>query len=149
MKPKVVTQILVLSVIGLLLVSCGGNKKPEKPEAVIPAKAEQPDGKAVYNKYCLACHQTNGSGVPGMYPPITRSDWVEGDKTRLIRIILNGLKGEITVTGQVYKTAMPDHQYLNDDQIAAVLTYVRSNFGNDADSVTAAEVTAIRNGTTK
>lgn len=145
MKKKLFITVL----LGLIIVSCGGNKKPENPEAAIPAKAEQQDGKAIYNKYCLACHQINGTGVPGMYPPVTRTDWVEGDKTRLIGIILNGLKGEITVNGQVYKTAMPDHQYLNDDQVAAVLTYLRSNFGNDADSVTAAEVAAIRNGTTK
>jgi mono/diheme cytochrome c family protein len=135
--------------LGLIMVSCSNNNKPENPEAEIPAKAEQPDGKALYIKYCMACHQTNGSGVPGMYPPLTRSDWVEGDKTRLIGILVNGLKGEITVNGQVYKTAMPDHQYLNDGQIAAVLTYVRSNFGNDADSVTVGEVTAFRKGTTK
>jgi mono/diheme cytochrome c family protein len=139
---KLLYSALLLIVV---LISCGGNKKSEKQEEPVPVKAEITDGKVVYQKYCLACHQTNGSGVPGMYPPITDSDWVEGDKTRLINIMLNGLKGEITVNGQVYKTAMPAHQYLRDDQIAAVLTYVRTNFGNAADSVTVSEVTAIRN----
>jgi mono/diheme cytochrome c family protein len=141
MKHPSTLEVLLL----LLLNSCGGNKTPEKTNPVIPEKQELADGITVYNKYCLACHQTNGSGVPGMYPPVTKSDWVEGDSERLIGIILNGLRGEIKVNGQVYKTDMPAHQYLSDEQISAVLSYIRTNFGNTADGITPAEVTAVRN----
>ncbi len=128
---------LPLFIVFLLLVSCGGNQQ---------AKTDSPeDGKINYDKYCLACHQTDGSGVPGMYPPLTRTDWVAGDKSRLIEVVLNGLKGEIKVNDQVYKTEMPNHLYLSDAQIAAILTYIRSNFGNEADAVLPADVATIRN----
>jgi mono/diheme cytochrome c family protein len=120
----------------VLVIACGGNKTPEK--------APPEDGKLLFNKYCLACHQADGSGVPGMYPPITNTEWVAGDKSRLIGIMLDGLEGEIKVNGQVYKTAMPSHQYLSDEQIAAILTYVRTNFGNKADGISAAEVATAR-----
>ena len=127
-------RVCLLSV--LFFFSCKGN---EKPVAV-----ENENGKLVYTKYCLTCHQSNGSGVPGMYPPLTKTDWVQGDKDRLIQLMLKGLTGEITVNGQVYRTSMPSHHYLTDEQIADVLTWVRSNFGNSADAVTIQEVSAAR-----
>ncbi|HJZ39018.1 MAG TPA: cytochrome c [Bacteroidales bacterium] len=123
--------------ICLLFISCGGNKKS--------ADTVNENGILVYTKYCLACHQTNGSGVPGMYPPLTKTEWVEGDKTRLINIMIKGFEGEIEVNGQVYKTAMPSHHYLSDEQIADVLTYIRSSFGNTANAVTVQEVGISRN----
>lgn len=121
----------------LLLFSCQGNK-PAKPQA-------HEEGKIIFTKYCLACHQHDGSGVPGMYPPLNNTDWVMGDKNKLIGVILHGLEGEITVNGQVYKTAMPPHQYLTDQQVADVLTYIRSSFGNQAEPVLPAEVAFVRN----
>ena len=121
----------------LVLCSCGGNKKSSEAR---PSDA----GKEVYMKYCLACHQTDGSGVPGMYPTLQKTDWVQGDKARLIRLILNGQQGEITVNCQVFKGIMPAHQYLSDAQIAGVLTYIRSNYGNKAEPVTPAEVSQMR-----
>jgi mono/diheme cytochrome c family protein len=122
--------------ICLLFSACGGNNKP--------ANALNENGKLVYTKFCLACHQTDGSGVPGMYPPLTKTDWVEGDKTRLINIMILGLEGEIEVNGQLYRTAMPSHQYLSDEQISDVLSYIRNSFGNAADAVTVHEVSIAR-----
>ena len=133
MKTIISGGLLVL----LLFTACGGNKKP--------VKTENENGKLVYNKYCLACHQSNGSGVPGMYPSLIKTDWVQGDKSRLINILLKGLKGEMEVNGQVYKSVMPSQDYLNDEQIADVLTYIRVSFGNAADAVSAGEVSAARN----
>jgi mono/diheme cytochrome c family protein len=95
-------------------------------------------------KYCLACHQAEGSGVPGMYPPLVKTEWVQGDRTTLIRIILNGQQGEIEVNGRIYKGTMPAHQYLSDKQVADLLTFLRSNFGNKADAITPEEVAAVR-----
>lgn len=102
------------------------------------------EGKNLYLKNCMSCHQSDGSGVPGMYPPLQKSNWVNSDKTILIKIMLNGLQGEIKVNGETYIQSMPSHKYLTDSQIAEVLSFVRKNFGNNADSVSAEEVTALR-----
>lgn len=107
-----------------------------------PEKLAQ--GKQIYEQYCLACHQTDGRGVSGMYPPVAASDWVQGDKTRLINVLLNGLQGEIKVNGETYNQVMPAHNFLKDEEIAAVLTYVRQNFGNTGDEINTKEVTALR-----
>jgi mono/diheme cytochrome c family protein len=119
-----------------VLSSCRDTKKP--------VKAVSEPGLADYNKYCLACHQADGSGVPGMYPPLGATDWVQGDKSRLIELVLNGQQGIIEVNGVVYKGSMPSHQYLTDEQVAAILTYVRSHFGNQADPVSTDEVARVR-----
>jgi mono/diheme cytochrome c family protein len=133
LKIKHLIQALLL----LALISCGGNKKPTEETAADP-------GREIYLKYCMACHQASGSGVPGMYPALLKTDWVNGDKTRLIGLLLNGQQGEITVNGQVFRGVMPTHQYLTDEQIADVLTYLRSNFGNTANAVLPEEVATIR-----
>jgi mono/diheme cytochrome c family protein len=132
MKSFILSWLLIL-----VLLSCGRSKKPSDST---PTES----GNEVYMKYCLACHQTDGSGVPGMYPTLQKTDWVQGDKARLISLILNGQQGEIIVNGQVFKGVMPAHQYLSDAQIADVLTHIRSNYGNIADAVTPDEVSQMR-----
>jgi mono/diheme cytochrome c family protein len=129
---RLITALLVLT-----LISCMGNKKPAEESTANP-------GQEIYRKYCMACHQASGSGVPGMYPTLQKTDWVHGDKSRLIGLLLNGQQGEIKVNGQVFRGVMPTHQYLTDEQIADVLSYVRSNFGNTADAVLPDEVANIR-----
>lgn len=79
-----------------------------------------------------------------MNPPLRGTDWVTGDKSRLINVLLNGLNEELEINGETYENAMPAHDFLTDKQIAAVLSYVRSNFGNDATAITAEEVAALR-----
>lgn len=128
---------LIPSLLVFVLISCGGNKKPAKETTADP-------GQEIYLKYCMACHQASGSGVQGMYPTLQETDWVHGDKSRLIGLLLNGQQGEIKVNGQVFRGVMPAHQYLTDEQIADVLTYVRSNFGNSASAVLPEEVAGIR-----
>ena len=100
--------------------------------------------KQVVNQYCLACHQSNGKGASGRFPPLNGTDWVIGDKERLVHIILNGMEGEIEVNGEIYDGVMPQHSFLNDDQIADVLTYIRTNFDNQASSLSAEEVEKFR-----
>lgn len=103
------------------------------------------DASAVYMMYCRACHQRDGKGDGGRFPPLEKSEWVNGDKTRLIDVVLNGLSGPITVRGLPYEEPMPAHGgFLNDEQVAEVLTYVRSNFGNTSGPVTVEEVAAVR-----
>ena len=101
-------------------------------------------GEATYYRYCSACHQQNGKGADGRFPPLTGTDWVTGDKERLIKVLLNGMEGSLEVQGQVYNGVMPQHSFLTDGEIAEVLTYIRSNFENNADAVSTDEVGSIR-----
>ncbi len=114
------------------------------------ASVTQPDpkkihpGKTIYDTYCLACHQEDGMGVPGMNPPLGKSEWVTGDKTRVIKVVLNGLDIPIEINGESYQNIMAPHDFLTNQQVADVLSYIRSNFGNQASAITAEEVQKIR-----
>ena len=101
-------------------------------------------GKKVYDTYCLVCHQQDGAGVPRMNPPLTKTTYVLGDKKRLIGIVLNGMNEEVEIDGNIYTNVMAPQDFLSDQHIADVLTYVRNSFGNKASMVTAAEVKAER-----
>ena len=102
--------------------------------------------KLVYASSCAACHQPTGQGTPGMFPPLAGSEWVttEGHQ-RMIRIVLNGIAGPITVSGQQYNNVMvPWRDTLTDEQIANVLSYIRNEWGNKGSFVTPEEVKKIR-----
>ena len=100
-------------------------------------------GKGVYERICTTCHQPDARGLPGVFPPLAGSDFLMSDAERAIRVLLEGLQGPITVNGQAFNGVMPDFS-LADDEIASVLTYVRSNFGNAGSPVTTADVQRIR-----
>lgn len=103
------------------------------------------DGEEVYTTRCMSCHQMNGRGVPGVFPPLAESEWVTEDKGMLIRIVLNGVTGEVKVGGETYSGAMPPWQsFLDDQQVASLLTYIRTSWGNDASEVTEDEVAKVR-----
>ncbi|MEO5978122.1 MAG: cytochrome c [Chryseolinea sp.] len=102
-------------------------------------------GKLVYDTNCLACHQIDGSGVPMLNPTLQGTSFVKGDKARLIRIVLNGLKNT-EIDGEMYDNPMPPFASLSDEDVAAVLTFVRSNFKNKESAVKTEEVTTIRKG---
>jgi mono/diheme cytochrome c family protein len=101
-------------------------------------------GKIVYTSICLACHMADGNGVPTMNPPLIGTEYVLGDKSRLIKIVLNGFKEDVQINGQTFSNNMTPHSDLKDQQIADVLTYVRKSFGNKATSITVAEVKKVR-----
>lgn len=107
-------------------------------------KASIDRGKKVYDTYCLSCHQSDGSGVPKLNPPLIKTDWVTGDKQRLINILLKGMNERIEIDGEEYENVMASHAFLKDEQIADVLTYIRNSFGNKASLVSAAEVKSAR-----
>lgn len=102
------------------------------------------NGKKIYAKNCLSCHMADGGGVPGLNPPLGKTDWVTGDKVRLINVILKGLNDPIQVNGEEYVNPMPPHAHLSDQEIADVLTYIRKSFGNSASAISAAEVKTVR-----
>lgn len=101
-------------------------------------------GKVIYTTYCLPCHQADGRGVSKQNPPLANTDWVLGDKTRLIKVILNGLNEPVEINEEEYDNPMPPHNFLTDKQVADVLTYIRSSFGNKADAVLPDEVKQVR-----
>lgn len=108
-------------------------------------------GKRQYELVCAACHQLTGLGIEGIYPPLAGSEWVTGSPDRVIRVLLHGLKGPITVHGKQYGAAampafgrVPGGGYnWNDDRIAAVLTYIRQSWGNAAEPITPEQVAAV------
>ncbi|MDZ4708351.1 MAG: c-type cytochrome [Saprospiraceae bacterium] len=102
-------------------------------------KGKKTDGEKAYFVYCGGCHQKNGLGAKGRFPPLA-SDWVTGDKNRLIDLTLNGLEGDIKVNEEVFNGTMPKHDFLKDEDIAIILTYIRSSFGNRADEIKPEEV---------
>ncbi|MFW6277138.1 MAG: c-type cytochrome [Prolixibacteraceae bacterium] len=152
-------NIILIVGVAFLFAACGGrqqqnqqneaeppvaeNEGPSVPAGSSETQIEHP-GKDVYKAVCLACHMADGSGVPGMHPPLSGTDWVTGDKERLIEIVLNGMSGEIEVKGETYNSIMPPNSHLSDRQIADVLTYIRTNFGNDAGKITPQEVAKVR-----
>ena len=109
------------------------------------SSARQDDGEAIYLSRCMSCHQVDGAGIAGVFPPLAGTDWVVGDKGRLIRIALDGMMGETEVQGVVYSGAMPPlKMFLTDEEVAAVLTYIRGAWDNDASAVTPQEVSLVR-----
>lgn len=90
------------------------------------------DGKAVFAAQCAACHQATGKGLPGVFPPLDGSEWVQGDTRTLANILLHGITGEISVAGSIYNGAMPSFQQLGDAELAAVASYIRSAWSNKA-----------------
>jgi mono/diheme cytochrome c family protein len=104
-------------------------------------------GRRVFTQNCVVCHQANGQGVPGQFPPLADSEWVlstgwHGDN-HLVKVILHGLQGVVEVRGNIYNNAMPA-QNLNDAQISAVLTYIRNEWGNSAPAISEDFVAVIR-----
>jgi len=115
-----------------------------KAQAGAKNKAERiARGKTKFNAVCSACHQPTGVGIPHAFPPLAGSDFLNADKNRAIGIVLNGLKGEVVVNGNKFNSVMPKLD-LSDEDIANVLTYVYSQWGNKGHEVTPAEVKAIR-----
>lgn len=113
-------------------------KTPEELRAI---------GERMYTQ-CAACHQGDGKGVAGNFPPLAGSDWVTGSPTVLARILLHGMEGPVEVLGETYNGLMPAWgEQMDDEQIAGVLTYIRSEWGNDAPPVEPALIGEVREAT--
>lgn len=105
------------------------------------------EGRKRYEMYCAICHQANGLGLPGQFPPLAGSDWVQAEGiNRIGRIVMNGIQGPIKVNGVDFNNAMPPWKDAipSDEDVAYILSYIRGSWGNKASVVTAAEVKAIR-----
>ncbi|MEO7043097.1 MAG: cytochrome c [Gemmatimonadaceae bacterium] len=125
----------------------------DSTKAVIPGAATAsaaggaaaaPNGAELFTR-CAACHQASGLGVPGAYPPLAGSEWLNNNPEVPIRIVLHGLQGDITVKGTKFNNAMtPFGDQLSDAEIAAIISYERSSFGNSSSKITAEQVASVR-----
>lgn len=97
-------------------------------------------GQALFAGTCSVCHQGNGAGLPGVFPPLAKSDYLAADKARAIRVVLGGLTGKVTVNGSEYNSVMPPMNQLNDDEVANILTYVLNTWGNPGGRISTEEV---------
>lgn len=137
---------IVLAGISILLASTGFAQAKKKHPATLPvtnSKASILAGEAVYQQYCISCHLPDGGGVENLNPSLTNAPYVNGDKAKLITTVLNGMSQQ-EINGERYNNAMPAFNYLTDQQVADVLTYVRNSFGNKKPAVKATEVSRIR-----
>jgi mono/diheme cytochrome c family protein len=107
-------------------------------------KSTMERGKKIYTQYCISCHQADGGGVPNLNPPLEKTSWVLGSKTKLIRVLLKGMKTHEEIDGDEYTNTMAPYNFLTDLQISDVLTYVRNSFGNKAIAVTPGDVKYVR-----
>ncbi|HUN93968.1 MAG TPA: copper-containing nitrite reductase [Burkholderiaceae bacterium] len=101
-------------------------------------------GEALFAGTCSVCHQSNGGGLPGVFPPLAKSDFLAADLKRAVGIVLKGFNGKVTVNGSEYNSVMPPMNQLNDDEIANILTYVVNSWGNAGGRVAADDVKAQR-----
>jgi len=101
-------------------------------------------GRVLYNGTCSVCHQQNGEGLAGVFPPLANSDYLMADTSRAIEIVLNGLVGPVTVNDSPFNSVMPPMSQLNDDEIANILTFTLNTWGNEGDTVRSVEVAEIR-----
>jgi nitrite reductase (NO-forming)/hydroxylamine reductase len=114
-------------------------------EAAAAGLTEQRDrGAKVFAAACMACHQSDGKGLPGAFPPLAGSDFLRADPQRAIRIVLHGLTGAVTVNGTEFNSVMPPMAQLSDAELADVLTYVMNSWGNDLGRVSSTEIAAVR-----
>lgn len=100
-------------------------------------------GKNIYASYCLTCHQPNGMGITGVFPPLAKSDYLMADKKRSIRQVRYGAEGEMVVNSTKYNTPMTGFA-LSDQETADVLNYVRNSWGNEGEIVTPEEVAKVK-----
>lgn len=145
--------------LGVVMSACGSGAS--KSEAKVPAadsasagsdsaaaalavqRAAGQEGYAI----CQTCHQENGQGIPSTYPPLAGSEFINGPPERVIAIVLHGMTGPLTVGGQEYNNAMAPWGSLTDEQIADIITYERTSWGNTGTPVTAEQVAAVRKAT--
>lgn len=125
-----------------LLAACGNDTQAPTADSGGDGR-----GRSVYLSACSACHQPDGRGLRGAFPPLAGSDWLAGHPVEeAVAVVLQGLSGPLVVNGETYNAVMPPAAHLSDDDIAAALSFVYSQWGNDGREVTPAQVAAVRRG---
>jgi len=101
-------------------------------------------GRSLFAGTCSVCHQANGEGLPGVFPPLAKSDFLATDPARAIDVVLRGLTGKVAVNGTDYNSVMPPMNQLNDDEVANILTYVLNSWGNAGGRISTGQVKKAR-----
>ncbi len=122
----------------------GASADADKTAAPSAATGAAPDGAQIFASRCASCHQASGQGLPGVFPPLAGSEWVNGETRMLARILLLGVNGNLAVKGATFNGTMPAFGSMSDEEIAAVGTHVRASFGNKSAALTADTVKAER-----
>ena len=155
MNTRLLSVLFAASVLSAS--ACAENSQEPRSDAAVhqaevaSAMSASPEqrmarGQQVFTTHCAACHQATGLGLPGAFPPLANSDYFDGQPLRVVEAVLNGLSGPITVNGVDYNAVMPSMAYLSDQDVADVVTYVANSWGNQAEPVSVAQVTALRGG---
>ncbi|NOQ73400.1 MAG: c-type cytochrome [Crocinitomix sp.] len=137
-------KYIAVFIFSLFLIACGGETEGWATDDMLVQPSEFASGEKVYMSTCVACHQKDGVGLEGAFPPLANSDYLLADKNRAIEIAANGMEGEIIVNGDVYNTVMAP-QGLTNKEVLDVVNYVLNSWGNDGGKVTLADVEAIMN----
>jgi mono/diheme cytochrome c family protein len=124
-----------------LLLLAGGVARAETPPAAVDTR---PPGQRLYGRHCLSCHQADGGGVPNMQPAITGGTWVTGDARALALFVMTGGFDSAQRKDSDNSNVMPAFGHLSDEDLAAILTWIREKFGKGASAVTAAQVAEAR-----
>lgn len=149
---SIVAALLVFGVVYIARAPINA-MTPAQGDARVLAELQTPpkvagaaaDGAAIFTARCASCHQATGAGVPGVFPPLAGSEWVIGKETTLVAIVLHGVNGPLTVKGTTYNGVMPAFGgQLQDAELAAVLTHIRSQWGNAGPPVIGNVVAEIR-----
>jgi nitrite reductase (NO-forming)/hydroxylamine reductase len=155
-----VSRILILTtVLAVSVTACAKEESAAPAKAVDSATAVHAaeasskslderiaDGGKVYSTVCAACHQAEGQGLAGAFPPLAESDYLAAGAGPAIAAVINGLSGPVTVNGKDYNAVMPNLSYLSDEEVADVVTFVMNSWGNPGGEVSSGEVTAVRGG---
>lgn len=147
MIKAVITSLLFTLISAALFAQTKQNTVTNTPPKVVlqsGLSASIARGKVLYATYCLTCHQADGGGVPNMNPPLIQTSYVLGNQQRLIKIVLNGFSERVDIDGDAYSNNMPALNFLKDQQVADVLTYIRNDFGNKASAVKDSEVKKVK-----
>lgn len=145
-------SVVVIFSMGFYLGRYGGSFSADPHElyeksgpAKLQAASAAPSGELVFSTVCMPCHQAGGAGLEGQFPPLAGSEWVAKDASAVVRILLGGLNGPVQVKGKSFNNTMPPiGEQLTDAELAAVLTYVRTSWGNKAGPVDEALVKTLR-----
>jgi mono/diheme cytochrome c family protein len=120
--------------IVLIIIGCNQPVSTERLKA----------GEIVYNKYCGGCHMTDGGGVPNLNAPLINSAIVIGNEEKLINLVLIGSGALLSGSNRNFRNTMPSFAYLNDDEIADMLTYIRNSFNNKARAISPEQIKQVR-----
>lgn len=134
------SQVLSFAVaLAVSLAACSkGDVASKSPEGRMAS------GEKLYTAHCAACHQANGQGLAGAFPPLADSSYLAEGAGAAISAVVKGLSGPITVNGASYDSVMPSMSYLKDEEVAKIITFVMNSWGNPGGEVSAADVAAVR-----